>query len=387
MRHILFVITSFRHGGTNKSLESLLSLLDKSKYRIDVFALEHFGPYEKMLRNCRILKQDKYLHALTSQYIDTSGIIKLRSSTLKLLRNLSGIFKINLAEYLYRKAVKQIVKRNTYDTVIAYSEGAPTAFSKYFNNTNKIAWVHCDYKSYMQLNNNPNEKKLYQLYDAIVCVSEYTKESFCRVIPSVCNKVHSIHNVLSVNEIDELSTLTQTDIISKNGTFNILSIGRIDPVKRFDKIPQIARELLDRGCNFKWYLIGPKGQPKVHRLFEENIAKYRVEENLFWLGQKDNPYPYIKVSDLLVNVSVSEACPYVINEAKILHIPVVCTNFGSANEFVVDGINGYISPIEKIADKIELLFNNKKEYRKIKENIENFKYENDALIQKIENLL
>ncbi len=88
MKHILFVITSFRHGGTNKSLESLLSLLDKSKYRIDVFALEHFGSYEKMLRNCRILEQDKCLHALISQYSDTSGILKLRSLILKLLRNI-----------------------------------------------------------------------------------------------------------------------------------------------------------------------------------------------------------------------------------------------------------------------------------------------------------
>ena len=43
---------------------------------------------------------------------------------------------------------------------------------------------------------------------------------------------------------------------------------------------------------------------------------------------------------MVVSTSVSEACPNVINEAKILHTPIVATNFGSVYEFIEDGVNG-----------------------------------------------
>ena|GEM_PF-7133817 len=95
----------------------------------------------------------------------------------------------------------------------------------------------------------------------------------------------------------------------------------------------------------------------VHLRFSILIREPRIN---------DNPYSYISQADLIVNTSISEAAPNVINEALILHVPVICTNFGSAKEYVDNDKNGYIVPIEKIAEKVELLIKNISEYNRIK---------------------
>lgn len=386
MKKILFITTNFRHGGTNKSLENLLSLLDVKKYQIDVFTMEHSGPYASMFPNCTILPKDKWLHALTTQFRETAGSTKLRSLTLKVLRKILAGLKLDLSEYLYKNAAQAISEKKDYDTVVAFSEGVPTAFAQHFKAKNKIAWIHCDYKSYMILNNHPNETKIYQAYRSIVCVSEFTKDSFCKIMPTLDSKAYAIHNVVNVNEVKRLSEKIIDEKYYNEDIFNIVSVGRINIIKRFDEIPQIARMLLDKGCKFNWILIGPEGEPHEQQCLLGNIKKYGVEETFIWIGEKDNPYPYVKNSNLLVNISISEACPYVINEAKVLNIPVVCTNFGSAVEFIQHDINGLIAPLESIADAVELLIKNKKQYNLIKDNTEKFSYSNDMILSKINDL-
>lgn len=385
-KKILFILTSFRHGGTNKSLENLLSLLDVNKYQVDVFAMEHYGPYGSMLLNCTILPKNKWLHALIAQFQDTTGSTKIRSMILKVLRKVLEFLGLDLSKYLKKNAVQAISKNKTYDTVIAFSEGAPTSFAQHFKTKNKIAWVHCDYKSYMTLNNHPDETKIYQAYRSIVCVSEFTKDSFCKIMPTLNSKAYAIHNVVNVNEVKGLSEKIINEKYYSEDVFNIVSVGRINIIKRFDAIPQIARILLDKGCKFNWILIGPEGERHEQQCLLGNIKKYGVEETFIWIGEKDNPYPYIKNSDLLVNVSISEACPYVINEAKVLNIPVVCTNFGSAVEFIQHDINGLIAPLESVADAVELLIKDKKQYNRIKDNTEKFSYSNDMILSKINDL-
>lgn len=387
MKQILFIITNFRHGGTNKSLENLLSLIDTDNFKADVFAMEHYGPYKEMLPNCTILPEDKWLSALISHWNDTMGFAKLRSTIIKLLRIASNYLKINFIESLYRKSINNLVKGKRYDTVIAYSEGVPTVFLSYLNHENKIAWIHCDYSSYMKLNNNPDETKVYESYKSIVCVSEFTKNVFCEIIPEYKEKTVSIHNILNVSLIKCQSVDGISDSRFNNLHFTIVSIGRFYGVKRFSIIPDIANKLNKKGLMFTWYVIGGDGDKDEKDTFDEKVIKYKLFNRLITLGEKDNPYPYIKNSNLLVSTSLTEACPYVINEAKVIHVPIVSADFGSAYEFIDDGIFGYISPVDKIAEKIELLIKNKEEYNRIKNNISQFEYNNETLLDKIESLI
>jgi len=105
------------------------------------------------------------------------------------------------------------------------------------------------------------------------------------------------------------------------------------------------------------------------------------------LGEKDNPYPYIKQSKLLVCTSVSEACPLVINEARILHVPVVTTDFGSAPEFINSGFDGMIASLDNLKNAIEEMIKNRAFYQQIQSNISSFRYSNERIIDEISAVL
>lgn len=144
-----------------------------------------------------------------------------------------------------------------------------------------------------------------------------------------------------------------------------MSVGRINVVKRFDKIPSIARFLVDKGCKFRWYIIGHNFADDVYKSLLNSIVSESVEEYVCYLGNKFNPYPYLLNSDLLVSLSSTEACPMIFNEAKVLQVPVLTTDFGSAYEFINEGINGEIKPIEEISFTLYKLITDTKYYNSL----------------------
>lgn len=78
----------------------------------------------------------------------------------------------------------------------------------------------------------------------------------------------------------------------------------------------------------------------------------------------------MKQCDIYVQSSRYEGFGLSIAEAKILNKPVVCTTFEGHDLQIKNGENGLVASFEPedIANKIELLINNKDLFDKIKEN-------------------
>ena len=75
-------------------------------------------------------------------------------------------------------------------------------------------------------------------------------------------------------------------------------------------------------------------------------------------------------SDLLVLPSYTEGFSISVLEAMAMGLPVITTPVGAMPEVVKNGVNGLITPIgnvEKLAENIEILMNDKELYRKISE--------------------
>ena len=138
----------------------------------------------------------------------------------------------------------------------------------------------------------------------------------------------------------------------------------------------------------KWYIVGPDvGNQEEYKSLKNNIEKYEVQSQVILLGEMSNPYPYIANADILACTSVSEACPYVINEAKILGTPIVSTNFGSAYEFIEDDKDGIIAPIEKMANAMDKLIDDHELYSRIKKTLGAFEYDNVKIMSAIYSLI
>ena len=114
-----------------------------------------------------------------------------------------------------------------------------------------------------------------------------------------------------------------------------------------------------------------------------------MEEYIFILGKKENPYPYIKNCDIYVQPSRYEGKCVSVIEAQAFHKPVVITNYATAESQLKNGIDGIIVPMnnEECAKKIGEIIQNKKLQQKLIETTKITDYTNSKEIDKIYQLL
>lgn len=379
-KHILIVISSFRWGGINRSLQSWLKLIDPAEYDVDLFVMVHSGNYDGVFTHCRLLPSDKRLEALIDQSPLRHGVAKMRSLSLKAINKIS---KGRLQHHVYKKVGSNLTGRKRYDAIIAWGEGVPTIFTSHIVHPNKIAWIHCDYTNYT---NGPTERNIYGKFKSIVCVSKYTRETFLSYYPEMEPKVHAIYNILDVEEIRQ-KAMEPMDIEYDRTKFNIVSVGRVSHVKRFSAIPAIAKKLVDAGCDFQWYIVGPYSIDDEYNKIVNDIKELGLENKVILVGGKINPYPYIANANLLVSTSISEAAPYVVLEAFILGKPVVTADFGSASEFVVDGDNGFVFKFDEFPTKICDLLKSHEQITALTNNLAHYKYNNLSVANAISTLI
>lgn len=384
MKKILIVTPSLENGGTTSVLKNILSSIDRNECYIEVFPITNSGPnYDYISQYATILgtvvDNSSKKHFIISKQRIKSAIFNF----VKLVKKTLCVLGLDISPVLFKRVVLKLEKRG-YDEVIAFQEGQATRFCKYFKNTRKIAWVHCDYSKIEKKSQEVDIRQhLYDGFSTIVCVSEYTRQMFTNIVPNTIKKTVGIHNIIYSELLKQESLLNLDDSIFYNyNHLRLVSIGRLHPVKRFYAIPKIALDLKLKGIEFCWYIIG--GDAGDLSNIVSNIEKFGVSDCVKVLGNRNNPYPYIRIADLLVCTSFSEACPNVLNEAKILGTPIVSTDFGSASEMLVDGQEGIIVPIERISDSIFSLLTNKRLYSKIKARLALFEYDNREIILKVE---
>ena len=118
----------------------------------------------------------------------------------------------------------------------------------------------------------------------------------------------------------------------------------------------------------------------------KNIKEYDVADCVKVLGEKKNPYPFFKSANLLVSTSISEACPMIFNEAKILNLPIISSDFPSAYEFIVPGKDGYICDIDTMPTMIEQIIQIMAMYQSFKPEISDL-FSTGIIVNKIDNII
>lgn len=367
-KKILFVIPEYSHGGTNKSLESLLSAIDEKRYEISIFSLyEDGGVFYKNIFNPYIIAKS-LLYVLAHDNVITR---KVMGVAMKLFKNLSF-------NWLYRYEANRLQRKYKFDTVIAFQEGSATQFVSLISYpVNRIAWVHCDYANRFAAIEKKSELSLYCLYNHIVSVSYSAVHSFNSIYPELKERTKCIYNLIDCSYILRQSA-QDINFEKQDNCFNLISVGRFVAVKQFDLIPQIVQKLkLLTKKSFCWYIVGDGNE---RNMVESVISSMGLDKNIKILGAKDNPYPYFKQSDLYVCTSLSESFSYTIAESKTLHVPVLTNDFPVANE-VVSPNEGWICNVKDMAFILKDIIEDKNcIYSNVKKTIGNFKYDNNAIV-------
>lgn len=351
---ILFIIPRISLGGTTTALASLLNSKFTEEYDVDVFAI-----YKRDHIPVPFTSHEIGLNSLITAFYDDFSkfhtVDRLRYFFIKVLKR-SPRWCVKLEQWIIAKTVRKIERRKQYDYVVGFQEKLATQMASRFSCPRKIAWIHCDYaKTYGP---DASELGLYKHFSKIVCVSQFTRKGFVDIYPILSENTIAIHNLFDADSVINKSKETIDDSRFDTAGFTIISLGRVSDVKRFYLIPEIAAQLLKKDLRFRWFILGSANEPEELIKLKEAIKQFDVEKEVLYLGGKTNPYPYLKASNLMVTLSRSEACPMIFNEAKILDVPVLSTDFGSAFEFIKQDEDGYISTIEELPQKLhELIIN------------------------------
>ena len=187
-KKLLFVIDSLQCGGAEKSLVSLLQLIDCSKYEIDLLIQD-----AKRSKNVGIFEKDvpSGINVLDFQAFGKSIIDQIRKFLFYL--RLSPQLRLNHrhhgSEIIWRSAhfdYKKQVKH--YDVAIAYQQGIPTFYvATKVEAEKKIAWINANL--YNEGFDMDYCRPFYETMDPIVAVSSrllmisWLTESTARQIP------------------------------------------------------------------------------------------------------------------------------------------------------------------------------------------------------------
>lgn len=391
MKKLLIVINSLDIGGSEKSLISLLNLVDYNEYQVDLLMIKKGGDFDSYIPSqVNVLDIPEYYQFLKgnmnfSMYKKILYYIIRIKCSMDLRINKILNYKMNNQQIFYKNQ-KYILENipQKYDIAIAYAQGFPTYLvADKVTARKKIAWINCDYRftSY----DKKMDKKFYNSIDKIIAVSDTGKQSIISINPKYKDKIEVIKDVLDPSLIAKMAD--EYEVNFSSDFINIVTVARlVMGYKGYDIAIEAAKNLRELDIKFKWYVIGDgPDREKIEQL----ILKYNLQNHFILLGSKKNPYPYMKKCDIYVQTSRVEGLGLTVIEAKMLKSLIVTTNFSTASEIIDDNDTGLIVNIngEDVTRGILQYITNFKLKETIKNNLLKLKTEdfNDE-IKKIKEL-
>lgn len=139
---------------------------------------------------------------------------------------------------------------------------------------------------------------------------------------------------------------------------NIISVGRLEYVKGYDYLIEVAKIVLNKHKDWRWSIYGDGSE---RERVEEKIQENNLEDCLLLHGNVSSDKIDYSGSAFFVMTSRYEGLPLSIIEAQCAKLPVISFDCPTGpSEMVEDGVNGFlVEPysIESLAKKIECLIN------------------------------
>ena len=445
MKPRIFIAIHYMHlGGAETSLIGLLQALDPQKVDVDLFVYSHEGEmmrlipsyinllpenpiwsmFEKPLKE--VLKKGywrMFLARMRAKYRMKQYVKKCQPKDGETIHSFLGIE--------VSKILSSLHFLGTYDLAISFLRPHHFVLDHVIAKK-KICWIHTDYT---RIDVNAElELPVWSAYDNVISISEDVTRTFLRIFPSLTNKIVEIENILSPKFVrgrsneavrfddfekascqdDELSSsrvvesssckdikqlslqaIESSSAFSTSRPLNnsisarpliLLTIGRFSEAKKLEEVPAICRGIIEAGMNVRWYIIGYGGSDDYIR---KEIEAEGMQDRVFLLGKKENPYPYIKACDWYVQPSRYEGKSVVVREAQILCKPVIVTNYPTAPSQIQHGVDGVIVPMDIPGCVVQMVDALKDEALKnsIVEYLDGHDYGNETEVQKIYKLI
>lgn len=365
---------SLQAGGAEKAMVSLLNTLLEEKYDVDLMLSARTGLfYDQLPKWIKIIDQPFPFNCLSHKPTDWHFYVHHPIMWIKKVKRTwiaKHQHKLHLIQSLWKQWRNDIPEfEKEYDVAYGGQEGLGNYYViDKVKAKRKILWIHNDYDKLHY--SAAFDKSYFSKASIVATMSQEAKLVLQKDFPDSADHVWFLENITNGKMIYKLSQEPINDaryVYLKDG-LNIVSVGRLSPQKNFTRALLAANVLKEKGIKFHWTIIG-EGPERMK--LEKKRHELDLDEFFSLIGLRANPYKYMAHSDMLVVTSDFEGRSIAIDEAQILDLPVITTNYETAPDAVRDGETGLICEMtpEAIAEAIIKLRNEKSLYISIKENL------------------
>lgn len=356
--HIFIAIHYMHLGGAETSLIGLLQALDPQNVDVDLFVYSHEGEMMKLIPSYINLLPENPTWSMFEKPLKEvlkKGYLRMFFARMwakfrmwNYVRKNNPMDSSALLGYVgeeVNKILPDLHHLGQYDLAISFL--TPHNFVlDHVTAKKKICWIHTDYTRIDV--NAALELPVWSAYNQIISISDDVTKTFLQIFPSLKDKIVVIENILSPEFVRQRAELMSRQELAlempmNDDYLNLLTIGRFSPPKKLEEVPAICRSIVEAGVNVRWYIIGYGGSDDYIR---REIEREEMQERVFLLGKKENPYPYIKACDWYVQPSRYEGKSVVVREAQMLCKPVIVTNYPTAPSQIQQGVDGVIVPMD-----------------------------------------
>ena len=323
-KNVIIRSGSLRMGGLERVLIEVLQNIDKKKYNLTLVVDDDCG--EDNIFEKDIPKEISYYFLKSQKLIEKTNYYKSRRKNIlyKLMYNIY----MNIETYIKSKNLKNLIKKlGKIDVFIDYDAGA----TKYIENIEadkKVVWIH---NSIPNLKKSESKIKRFgkrlEKYDRIVAICDEMKEELKDIYPNLKDKIIRIYNPFNFDRIKLLENnkedLSDTEKKLLKDKY-VVAIARLDNVQKdFSTLIKAFKVLKEKGKKEKLYIVGD-GTSKYN--IEQEIKENNLEDNILLIGNKKNPYVWLKNSILFVHSSKYEGLPTVLIEALICEKMIISSD-------------------------------------------------------------
>ncbi|MCM8772865.1 MAG: glycosyltransferase [Candidatus Omnitrophica bacterium] len=204
------------------------------------------------------------------------------------------------------------------------------------------------------------DKILLKFTKKIVCNSEEVKNIYLKRLNASIEKVDVIYNGIEIEKYEK-DEIEFDDLKKEFGIENekiVLTGGRLSFEKNLETFLYVSKRVKEEFEEVKFLIVGEGPERgKLERL----IQNLGLEKDIIFTGFRQDLPKLIKISDIIVLISLWEGMPNLILEGMACKKPVICSEYGGGKEIIDDGINGFLvkpKDIEDISKKILFLLQN-----------------------------
>ncbi|MEN9336612.1 MAG: hypothetical protein RLZZ500_1599 [Bacteroidota bacterium] len=393
-KNLVFIIPSLDAGGAEKSLVNLLNTIDFNQYAVDLVLFKTNGVFATLVpREVNIVSLPSNFKSFSRGLLSSCFYFACRLQFRLLYHRIAFFLTSRLekneavAEQKNWKHMRPFMGElpKKYDAAIGFLEKSSNYFTvDCVQATIKIGWIHTTYSNsgMAALFDLPYFEKM----KAVVGVSPECVADLVQTFPSIKTKFQLIYNIVSPQLIRSLAAQKLEDESLFDTPITLLTIARLRPEKGIDIAIDAAKVLMEKGLSFKWFVLGDGSE---RQNLEQQILESNLQSNVYLLGVRKNPYPYVKQATIYVQPSRYEGKSMAIEEAKILQKPVVVTSFSSALDQIEPDVTGFIADMngESLAETILQVVAQPNRYEKVVTHLKTVSLGTESEIQHVYQLI